>query len=181
VAIRERGGRGQQWLCGLSFVVSMRSGIGSGPLRFVPLEWLSTTGRLAQLTERRQVAHSLSSKTLFPVGYQLSNATQTMVPAPPRPHLLMASSPLRTYDQDLWSLPLKPLQSGQQTGTPSNQPPNFKLMYCPSSVDPFFLYTHFIHIPKNAIDGIPHTTEIENAPNSTVNCKNPAPCVLPKV
>jgi hypothetical protein len=115
----------------------MRSGIGSGPLRFVPLEWLSTTGRLAQLTERRQVAHSLSSKTLFPVGYQLSNATQTMVPAPPRPHLLMASSPLRTYDQDLWSLPLKPLQSGQQTGTPSNQPPNFKLMYCPSSVDPF--------------------------------------------
>jgi hypothetical protein len=137
VAIRERGGRGQQWLCGLSFVVSMRSGIGSGPLRFVPLEWLSTTGRLAQLTERRQVAHSLSSKTLFPVGYRLSNATQTMVPAPTRPHPLMASSPLRTYDRDLWSLPLKPFQCGQQTGTPSNQPPNFKLMYCPSSVDPF--------------------------------------------
>jgi len=29
----------------------MRSGIGSGPLRFVPLEWLSTTGRPAPLTK----------------------------------------------------------------------------------------------------------------------------------
>jgi len=58
-------------VCGLSFVISMRSGIGSGPLRFVPLEWLSTTGRPARLTKRRQIAHSLnlSSNTLFPVGY----------------------------------------------------------------------------------------------------------------
>ena len=68
--------RGRPWRYGgeegdLSFVISMRSGIGSGPLRFVPLEWLSTTGRPARLTKRRQIAHSLnlSSNTLFPVGY----------------------------------------------------------------------------------------------------------------
>jgi hypothetical protein len=30
----------------------------------------------------------------------LSNATQTVVPAPTRPHLLMASSPLRMYHQE---------------------------------------------------------------------------------
>src|SRR5277367_1722546 len=71
---RRRGGRGQrgrQWLCSLGlFNVSMRNGIVSGPLDFVPLKWLSTTGCLAQLTKCRHVAHSLntSSKTLFPVG-----------------------------------------------------------------------------------------------------------------
>src|SRR5436305_10865609 len=68
---RSRRGQGGQWLCSLGlFDVSMRNGIVSGPLDFVPLKWLSTTERLAQLTKRRHIARSLnmSSKTLFPVG-----------------------------------------------------------------------------------------------------------------
>ena len=55
----------------------------------------------------------------------------------------------RTYSH----LPLKLSQCGQQTGTPSNQPPNFKLVYCPSSVDPFsFLPTSSISRRMRSIE-----------------------------
>ena len=61
-------------------------------------------------------------------AYGLSNATQTVVPAPTRPYLLMASSPLRMYHQDLWravtptrkyeGYATKPASSGRETLIP---------------------------------------------------------------
>ena len=124
-------------------------------LAAVPSALFNHDGTTGAAYKARQIAHSLnlSSKTLFPVGYRLSNATQTMVPAPTRPHLLMASSPLRTYDRDLWSLPL--WSTNRDPIQPTAQLQADVLAQFGRSV---LLYTHFIHISKNAIDRIPRTT-----------------------